>query len=195
MNMLARMGLATCVLGLGALVGGGLLSAADKKGGANVGDKAPAFHATDDQGQPWKSSDHVGKKVIVLYFFPADFTGGCTKQACGFRDNFKDLTGKNVEVVAVSGDSAKTHALFKKEHKLPFTLLADEKGTVAKHFGIATNKGGKVTFEGQELVRGVTIPRTTVIIGLDGNIAAKYAVKDAAGDSKKALEIVQGLQK
>ena len=195
MKMLARMGWAACVLGVGALVSGGLLSAADNKGGANVGDKAPAFHATDDQSQPWNSSDHVGKKVIVLYFFPADFTGGCTKQACGFRDNFKELAGKNVEVVAVSGDSAKTHALFKKTHNLPFTLLADEKGTLAKKFGIAANKGGKVTFEGHDLLRGVTIPRTTVIIGLDGKIAAKYAVKDAAGDSKKAREIVQGLQK
>jgi len=182
------------VLGLSVLVGGGLLSAADKKGGANVGDKAPAFQATDDQGQPWKSSDHVGKKVIVLYFFPADFTGGCTKQACGFRDNFKNLTGKNVEVVAISGDSAKTHGMFKKAYNLPFTLLADESGAVASKFGIKTNKGGTVKYEGQELVRGVTIPRTTVIIGLDGKIAAKYTVKDAAGDSKTALQIIQDLK-
>ena len=107
----------------------------------------------------------------------------------------KELAGKNVEVVAVSGDSAKTHGMFKKAHNLPFTLLADETGAVASKFGIKTNKGGTVKHDGLDLVRGVTIPRTTVIIGLDGKIAAKYPVKDAAGDSKKALEIVQGLQK
>jgi peroxiredoxin Q/BCP len=185
--MLTRMGWAVGVLGVIAPARGGLLSAAD------VGEKAPAFHATDDQGKVWNSADHVGKKIIVLYFYPADFTGGCTKQACGFRDNLQALTGKNVEVVGVSGDSAKTHAMFRKEHNLGFTLLADEKGTLAKQFGIAPKAGGKITHEGQSLVRGVTIPRTTVIIGLDGKVAAKYPVTDAAGDSKKALEIVQKL--
>ena len=56
-----------------------------------VGDKAPAFTSTDDQGKPWKSSDHVGKKIVVLYFYPADLTGGCTKQACGYRDDIEKL--------------------------------------------------------------------------------------------------------
>src|SRR6516225_2273737 len=91
-NVLARIWCA--VLGLVTLAGGNLLSAADKKGGVTVGDKAPAFEATDDQGKTWKSSDHVGKKIVVVYFFPADFTGGCTKQACAFRDNSNALADK-----------------------------------------------------------------------------------------------------
>jgi len=186
------MGLAACVLGAIALVGGAL-SAGDAKGGAKVGDKAPAFQAMDDQGKVWKSSDHVGKKVIVLYFYPADFTGGCTAQACGFRDNLKDLGIKGAEVVGVSGDSAATHALFKKAENLGFTLLADEKGTLAKQFGIQPKPGGKISHDGQDLVRGVTIPRTTVIIALDGTIVAQYGVKDAAGDSKNVLQIIQKL--
>jgi thioredoxin-dependent peroxiredoxin len=193
MTGLIKMGGAVCVLVAVALVGGGFVFAADKKGGANVGDKAPSFQATDDEMNVWKASDHVGKKVIVLYFYPADFTGGCTKQACGFRDNLKDLSDKNVEVVGVSGDSATTHGMFKKAENLGFTLLADEKGTLAKQFGIQPGKGGKINHDGQTLVRGVTIPRVTVIIGLDGTIAAKYPVTDAAGDSKKALEIIQKL--
>jgi peroxiredoxin Q/BCP len=180
--------------GLVAMALAGAFAAAADKGAAKVGDKAPAFQATDDQGNVWKSSDHVGKKVIVLYFFPADFTGGCTAQACGFRDNMKNLESKNVEVVGVSGDSAETHAMFKKAEKLPFTLLADEMGTLAKQFGIQPNRGGKIQHDGQTLVRGVTIPRTTVIVALDGTIAAKYAVKDARGDSKKAMQIVQKLE-
>jgi peroxiredoxin Q/BCP len=194
MRILAKIGSAACMLGIMALLGGGLLSAGGEKGGAKVGDKAPAFQATDDEGNVWKSSDHVGKKVIVLYFFPADFTGGCTAQACGFRDNLKDLGGKGAEVVGVSGDSAATHTMFKKAENLGFTLLADEKGTLAQQFGIQPKAGGKITHDGQVLVRGVTIPRTTVIIGLDGTIAAKYGVKDAAGDSKTALQLIQKLE-
>lgn len=190
MKRLASMSL-LCALGAAALVG--TLSAQNAKGGAKVGQKAPDFQATDDQGNTWKSSDHVGKKVIVLYFFPADFTGGCTAQACGFRDNMKDLTDKNIEVVGVSGDSAETHAKFKKAEKLPFTLLADEKGALAKQFGIKPNRGGTYKHEGETLVRGVTIPRTTIIIGLDGTIAANYAVRDAKGDSKSVLQIVHKL--
>jgi len=197
--MLARIGCAACVLGAIGLLGGSLVSAADEKGGANVGDKAPAFQATDDEGKVWKSSDHVGKKVVILYFFPADFTGGCTAQACGFRDNLKDLVGKGAEVVGVSGDSADTHAMFKKAENLGFTLLADQKGGLAKQFGIPTLKGGTIkhkTPDGQvvPLVRGVTIMRWTVIIDREGRIAAKYAVKNAAGDSMKALETVQKLE-
>src|SRR6266481_1125600 len=119
-----------------ALAASATLSAQESK--VKVGDKAPAFESVDEAGKPWKSSDHVGKKIVVLYFYPADFTGGCTAQACGFRDNLKPLTEKGVEVVGVSGDSVKTHALFKKDHELPFSLLADESGDIAKKFGIPT---------------------------------------------------------
>src|SRR5262245_26589268 len=108
---------------------GGLVIAA-----VAVGDKAPSFVAKDDQGKDWKSEDHVGKKIIVVYFYPADFTGGCTKQACGFRDDAKPLTEKGVEVIGISGDSVKNHQMFKKYHNLNFTLLADEDGSIAKKF-------------------------------------------------------------
>ncbi|HEV3236280.1 MAG TPA: redoxin domain-containing protein, partial [Gemmataceae bacterium] len=67
-----------------ALLGGVTLHAAEDKAlNLKVGQTAPSFEATDDQGKTWKSSDHIGKSVIVLYFYPADMTGGCTKQACG----------------------------------------------------------------------------------------------------------------
>src|SRR5262245_28014325 len=70
-----------------------------------VGDKAPVLKSTDENGKAWTSSDVVGKKVLVLYFYPADFTGGCTKQACGFRDEIEKLHSAGIEVVGVSGDS------------------------------------------------------------------------------------------
>ena len=83
---------------LAALATVGLAGAAELK----VGDNAPVFESVDDQGKPWKSVDHVGKKILVVYFYPADLTGGCTKQACAFRDDHEKLTAKGVEVVGVS---------------------------------------------------------------------------------------------
>jgi len=166
-------------------------------GELKVGDKAPAFEATNEEGKAWKSSDVVGKKFVVVYFYPADFTGGCTAQACGFRDNEKDLTDKGIVVVGVSGDSVATHAAFKKEHNLKFTLLSDPKGAVAKQFGVPfTAKQGNAKFKNETFVREGTAQRWTVVIGTDGKIAARYAVKgDTAADSKKVLEVVQNLKK
>ncbi len=191
MRTLRHLSVGAGIVAVLALAAGGL-SAGGK--GPKVGEKAPAFESTDETGKPWKSSEHVGKKILVLYFYPADFTGGCTKQACGFRDDLKPLNEKGVEVVGVSGDSASTHEKFKKHHNLGFTLLADEKGELARKFGVPYGKGGSITREGEKLTRGVTIQRWTVVIDRHGDIAAKYPVKDAAGDSKKILDTVKMLQ-
>jgi peroxiredoxin Q/BCP len=184
-------------LGLAAL----LLSAFAVSGPARAeqpavkaGDKAPAFEATDDQGKTWKSDEHVGKKIVVIYFYPADFTGGCTKEACAFRDEGKKLTDKGVEVVGVSGDSAKNHEQFKKHHKLDFTLLADEEGAVAKKFGVPTKAGGEVTvkeLDNLKIKRGVTEERWTIIIGKDGKVISKEKVSDAAGEAKRVLDVIE----
>jgi peroxiredoxin Q/BCP len=164
----------------------------------NVGDVAPEFEAKDDSGNLWKSTDHVGKEVIVVYFYPADMTGGCTKQACGFRDDYKDLKQAGVTVVGVSGDSVRNHGLFKKVYSLNFPLLADEDGQVARAFGVPLRDGGgeiSRTIDGVEekLVRGVTASRWTFIIGLDGRIIHKNTKVDAAEDSKSVLKKVQQL--
>ncbi len=184
-------------LGLGAST---LLSAGEKSVNLKVGDAAPVFTTTDDQGKPWKSSDYVTKKVLVVYFYPADLTGGCTKQACGFRDDLQKLADKGVEIVGISGDSVKNHQIFKKVHNLTFTLLADEDGAVAKKFGVPLKPGG--TFktkdhEGNpvELKRGVTAARWTFVIGRDGKIAHKDTQVNAAQDSKKILQVAEDLSK
>ncbi|HEX3870605.1 MAG TPA: peroxiredoxin [Pirellulales bacterium] len=165
-----------------------------------VGDAAPSFESTGDDGKTWKSADHVGKKIIVVYFYPADFTGGCTKQACAYRDDFKKLSEKGVEVVGVSGDTVKTHGFFKKEHNLPFTLLADEEGAVAKKFGAPVNvnpASATVKIGGAEQIveRGATIKRWTFVIGKDGKIAYIDNKVNAAEDSKKIAEVVDKLSK
>jgi peroxiredoxin Q/BCP len=165
-----------------------------------VGDKAPEFTVDDDSGKEWKSGDHIGKKIVVVYFYPADMTGGCTKQACGFRDDLSKLGDEGVEVVGVSGDSAENHQLFKKAHKLNFTLLADTEGKVAEVFGVPVTreeKSVKATIDGKEetLVRNVTAKRWTFVVGLDGKIASKNTSVVAADDSKAILETVAKLKK
>jgi thioredoxin-dependent peroxiredoxin len=172
-------------------------AAADPKG-VDVGDDAPKFTATTDEGKEWKSEDHVGKKILVVYFYPADMTGGCTKQACSFRDDMSDLKKLGVDVVGVSGDSVENHRLFKKAHRLNFTLLADEQGKIAKQFGVPTKAGGtfntEVDGEKVSLVTGVRAARWTYVIGPDGKIVYKDTQVNAAEDSKKVREVVEKLK-
>jgi thioredoxin-dependent peroxiredoxin len=187
-----RVAAIVCVLGLLAAGGSG---ADDKKVELKVGDKAPAFEARTDADVTWSSADHFGKKWVVVYFYPGDFTPGCTAQANAFRDAMHKLADKGVEVVGVSGDSADTHALFKKAQKLNFTLLADEGGAVAKQFGVPLGKGGKVKAkdaEGKpvEVTRNVTAARWTFVVGRDGKVAYKNEKVSPALDAKAITEFI-----
>ncbi|MBA3312648.1 MAG: peroxiredoxin [Planctomycetota bacterium] len=166
--------------------------------GVEVGDPAPKFAAMSDEGKEWKSTEHIGKKVVVVYFYPADMTGGCTKQACSFRDDMSELKELAVEVVGISGDSVENHQLFKKAHDLNFTLLADEKGEVAKLFGVPTKAGGtfntEIDGEKVALVTGVRAARWTFVIGPDGKVAYKNTQVNPTEDSKAVREVVEKLK-
>jgi thioredoxin-dependent peroxiredoxin len=189
------------VLVLGALaLGPAALAVEDKPTDLKVGDLAPVFGVVDDQGQPWKSADHVGKKYLVLYFFPGDFTPGCTRQAQNFRDAMNKLEEQGVEVVGVSGDEVKTHQLFKKAQMLNFTLISDADGSLAKMFGVPLKAGAQVKAkdaEGQPLMvnRAVTAARWTFIIGKDSKIAYKNTAVNPAKDSKDAADLIEKLEK
>src|SRR5229473_7799097 len=194
--------LTTCILSISMacliLLAKASLAADDKSKTpeVKVGDPAPVFESTDDQGNAWKSADHVGKKVLVVYFYPADLTGGCTKQACSYRDDMSKLTEKGVEVVGISGDSAKNHEVFKKVHKLNFTLLADEDGSVAKKFGVPVGKGAEwktTDADGNPIVlkRGVTANRWTFVINKDGKVIYKNTKVNPTQDSKQILELIE----
>lgn len=189
-----------CLLGLVACSAG--IFSMDSFGASpvelKIGDAAPVFEVKDDTGKDWKSSDHVGKKAIVVYFYPADMTGGCTKQACGFRDAMKSLTEKGVEVVGVSGDSVHNHQLFKKAHNLNFALLADTEGKVAEKFGVPVKveeKTVKATIDGKEeaLTTNVRSARWTFVIDKSGKIVSKNTMVNAADDYKAIEEIVSKL--
>jgi peroxiredoxin Q/BCP len=165
-----------------------------------VGDVAPVFQSRDDQGLTWRSADHVGKKYIVVYFYPGDFTPGCTIQAQKFRDNMNNLYDQGAEVVGVSGDSAKMHALFKESYKLTFTLVADEKGELAKKFGVPIGPGAEVRTKDADkkpltFKREVTTARWTFIIGKDGKIVYKNTKVDPVKDSQQVSALLQKLEK
>ena len=179
---------------------GSLSAQEEKKVDLQVGDTAPTFQSKDDQGLTWKSSDHLGKKYIVVYFYPGDFTPGCTAQAKKFQENMNKLYDQGAEVVGISGDSAKTHSLFKDTYKLTFTLAADEKGDLAKKFGVPVSAGATVKTRLPdktllEFKREVTDARWTFIIGLDGKIAYKNTKVNAAEDSKQVEAFLKNLEK
>lgn len=165
-----------------------------------VGDAFPKFVSKDDTGAEWKSEEKLAKKLTVVYFYPGDMTGGCTRQACGFRDDMAALKELNVNVVGVSGDTVENHQVFKKAHNLPFTLLADTDGKVAKAFGVPFQAGErtfktKVDDKEITLVRLGNASRWTFVIDEDGKIIHKDEKADAGQDSKKIIELVKSLKK
>lgn len=100
-----------------------------------IGDIAPEFEAMTDTDATIKLSDYRGQRVI-LYFYPKDDTSGCTKQACGFRDNYPTIEEADAVVLGVSPDGVKSHQKFKTKYDLPFTLLVDEDHSIAEKYGV-----------------------------------------------------------
>lgn len=100
----------------------------------SLGQKAPDFKLSSTSGQTLKMSKDLLGKAFILYFYPKDFTRGCTAEACEFRDQFEAFRDLDVPVFGVSKDSISTHQKFKMEHKLPFDLLSDPDGKVCKSY-------------------------------------------------------------
>jgi peroxiredoxin Q/BCP len=130
--------------------------------GLQVGDKAPAFTAKDQNGNEVKLSDFKGEKVI-LYFYPKDNTPTCTTQACNLRDNYHSLLKKGYKVLGVSADNEKSHLKFIKKFNLPFPLLADTEHAIIEAYGV----WGEKTLFGRNYM-GVL--RTTFVIDKKGII-------------------------
>ena len=101
----------------------------------SVGQKAPDFDVVSASGRRLKLSELVGKKNLVLYFYPADFTPVCTKETCGFRDMYEELASKDTEVIGVSVDSDEQHRKFADKHNVPFELVSDGERALAKAYG------------------------------------------------------------
>ena len=144
-----------------------------------VGSKAPDFTVLTDAGEKLKLSSLKGKKV-VLYFYPKADTPGCTKQACGFRDEMPSFAGADAVILGVSPDPVKAVAKFKEKYALPFNLLADEDHAVAEKYGVWAEKSmyGK-TYMG--------VARTTFIISPEGKITHIFPKVKVEGHSAEVL--------
>ena len=117
-----------------------------------VGQKAPDFDVTSSSGKTLKLREFAGKKNVVLYFYPGDFTPICTKETCGLRDMYADLESQDTEVIGVSVDSNESHEKFAKKYEVPFALVSDENRELAKTYGATSflqnilGKAARMTF-------------------------------------------------
>lgn len=144
-----------------------------------VGDIVPNFTAQTTDGSLFDSSDYIGKKTLVVYFYPKDNTSVCTAQACSFRDQYEDFKTFGAEVIGVSGDSIESHQKFAKQFRLPFILLSDSKNKLRKLFGVPNDFLG--------LIPG----RVTYVIDAAGKIQLVFDSMSGPIHIKKALDCIK----
>ncbi|MBN2414097.1 thioredoxin-dependent thiol peroxidase [candidate division KSB1 bacterium] len=149
-----------------------------------VGDIAPDFTLPANTGETISLQNYLGKKRVVLYFYPKDNTSGCTKEACSFRDNLKNIKAKDTVVFGVSADSLKSHEKFTLKYDLNFPLLSDENHQVAEAYGAWGEKNmyGKKYFG---------MIRKTFVIGKDGKLEHVFHKVRADGHGEEILNLLK----
>lgn len=123
-----------------------------------VGDQIPMFSLKDQDGKEFSVKDHIGKKKLVIYFYPKDDTPGCTKEACKFRDEYEVFQNLETMIIGISADHVKSHKDFALKYNLPFTLLSDINNDVRQSFGVPAELFGMVP------------GRVTYIVDLEGKV-------------------------
>jgi peroxiredoxin Q/BCP len=124
-----------------------------------VGDVAPDFETVDDEDNPFNLSDFKGRKV-VLYFYPKDFTPGCTAEACSIRDSYTLFEGSGIPIYGISGGSMELHQKFRGKYNLPFNILMDEDLEIAKLYGAYSRLN----------ILGMGVKRVTFLIDEEGKV-------------------------
>jgi peroxiredoxin Q/BCP len=124
------------------IVIGGILVASESRSLLDEGDTAPNFTSVLSRGKTISLSDYRGKKNVVLFFYPKDFTPGCTKEVCSFRDNYDELKKYEAELFGVSYDGEASHQAFINKYNLPFPLISDADKSISKAYGTANRLGG-----------------------------------------------------
>jgi peroxiredoxin Q/BCP len=171
------------VLMLAGFFAGPLGAAESTPAGPADGQAAPEFRLQDQKGD-WHTLGQYSGKWVVLYFYPKDFTPGCTKQVCTFRDDVIALRKAGAEVIGVSLDDVKSHAEFAEKYHVPFPLLSDNKQTTAKEYGVLTTKMG-MTYAKRE----------TFLIDPQGKVAKHYVNVDPEKNSKQVMDDLATLTK
>ena len=145
------------------------------------GDKVPAFELKDSEGNKVKSSNFKGKKHVI-YFYPKDFTPGCTTEADEFSKDYKKFQKKDIEIVGISPDDVESHKKFCEKMNIPYILLADTDHKVSEEFGV----WGKKKFMGREYM-GVN--RSTFLVDENGKIFKVFSKVKPKGHSQEVLEL------
>jgi len=143
-----------------------------------TGDQAPDFEGPTSDGSRLGLKDFVGKKNVVLYFYPKDDTPGCTKEACSFRDNLQQIRKMGAEIIGVSLDSIESHRKFADKYSLPFPLISDKDKRIAKEYGVLKDTGTSAS-------------RVTFIIDRKGKVAKIFPKVDV---TKHTEEVVMALK-
>lgn len=145
--------------------------------GLKVGDKIPFFVLPDKDEKLISISDYLGKKTLVLFFYPKNNTPACTKEACDFRDKYEDFKQLGAEVIGISADSPRSHKNFGNQFDLPFLLLSDKNNTVRKKFKI---KNDFLLLPGRE----------TYVVDRKGIIMMVFNSLSASEHMKRALKML-----
>jgi len=147
-----------------------------------IGETCPLFELKDQDGKIYSLKNQLGKKVLILFFYPKDHTPGCTKEACTFRDNYDKLLELGCEVIGISADSVESHEQFSSRNMLKYPILSDSDNSVRKSFKIPSHLLG--------LIPG----RATFVIDKEGKVRGSFnSLTDTNGHVKYALEIVSKL--
>ena len=145
-----------------------------------VGDAAPDFEGPTISGSKLGLKDFVGKKNVVLYFYPKDDTPGCTREACSFRDNIQSIRDTGAEIVGVSLDSIQSHDKFTAKYSLPFPLISDKDKRIATAYGVLRETG-------------VSTNRVTFIIDKNGKIAKIFPKVDVGVHTTEVIAALKAL--
>jgi peroxiredoxin Q/BCP len=143
-----------------------------------VGDAAPDFEGPTSDGARLGLKNFIGKKNVVLYFYPKDDTPGCTKEACSFRDNLDSVRKMGAEVIGVSLDSVDSHQKFASKYKLPFPLISDKEKRIAQAYGVLRDTGTSTN-------------RVTFIIDKSGKIAKIFPKVDVTKHTEEVIEALR----
>lgn len=157
----------------------------EKQDELNEGAMAPDFSIRDSKGRVFRLSDLKGKKSIAAYFYPKDFTPGCTTEAAEFTRDYEKFREAGIEIVGISPDSEESHTKFRSKMGIPYPLVADTKYDVSKKYGVY----GLKNFMGREYM-GVN--RSTFLVDKSGKIVKIFKRVKPAGHSQEVLDVLRG---
>jgi thioredoxin-dependent peroxiredoxin len=145
-----------------------------------IGEKVPIIVVPDQSGEEINTAEFLNKKNLVIYFYPKDETGGCTAQACSFRDAYEDFLSLDCEVIGISGDSLQSHERFAANHRLPFRLLSDADKKIRKAFQVPKD------------FLGLLAGRYTYVVSKEGVLLDVFhSTSNMSAHVSNALEIIR----